>query len=99
MITLFNKFKIKPDDLKIGDYVKIKETSPFYNFEKGWLDENPHRIYYIDRLDRISAYLKDINGNYPDAMFSEVVRRNLRKLTKSEKEELDIILATNKFNI
>ena len=89
--TLFNKFK--RDDLKIGDYVKIKETSPFYKYKNG------NGIFHIDRLDKISAYLSTIDGKHPDLMFSEMLRRNLRKLTDSEKKDLDFILKTIKYNI
>jgi len=91
MITLFNKFKFNHDDgLKIGDYVKIKKNSHFYT---------GYAVYHIDRLDKISAYLSDINGKYPGYMFAEITRKHLMKLSDSEKAELDFILTTKKYNL
>lgn len=77
-------------DLKVNQYVKIRNSSPFYERAK-------NRIFKIDRKDNAFFFLKDIYGNYTD--ISEISKPNVRLLTPEEYKELEILLSQNKFNL
>ena len=87
-----NYFKRDKFDLDVNQYVKIRNSSPFYELAKD-------RIFKIDRKDKICFYLKDMYGNYPDITFSEISKPNVRQLTSEEHKELEILLSTNKYNL
>lgn len=78
-------------DLNVNTYVKIKDSSPFFELAN-------NRIFKIQRKDNAFFFLLDIYGNIPDVM-SEISKPNVRLLTAEEQKELNILLSQNKYNL
>lgn len=85
MIIKFNNYNFDKT-INVGDFVKIKDDSEFYD----------GKIYKIDKYDNISFYLEDI---FDDYKLIEMTKYHIRKITHTELLELNIILDTKKFNI